>query len=199
MNMVEVSKYTKNISTLFNWEIKQGYIKDNVFQGKLEPTRKEKMMAVCATTVDASKRWIGNGSLEMLLENPKDHPRINQECIAKFVTGTTMNKIHSPPHYTQGYDAAGVSNEPIQHGLALRLFIPFDNAEIIDMQIDVTLHMNPPKKAIILRRNPETIVQFNVSSKQVRDFHIATCLYRSATKRRYDFRPGDWEPDTNLK
>ena len=75
MNMVEVSKYTKNISTLFNWEIKQGYIKDNVFQGKLEPTRKEQMMAVCATTVDASKRWIGNGSLEMLLENLKDHPR----------------------------------------------------------------------------------------------------------------------------
>ena len=104
MNMVEVSKYTKNISTLFNWEIKQGYIKDNVFQGKLEPTRKEKMMAVCATTVDASKRWISNGSLEMLLENPKDHPRINQEYITKFVTGTTMNKIHSPPHYTQGYD-----------------------------------------------------------------------------------------------
>ena len=197
MNMVEVSKYTKNISTLFNWEIKQGYIKDNVFQGKLEPTRKEKMMAVCATTVDASKRWIGNGSLEMLLENLKDHPRINQECIAKFVTGTTMNKLHSPPHYTQGYDAAGVSNEPIQH--ALRLFIPFDNAEIIDMQIRRHIAHESAQEGYLLRRNPGTIVQFNVSSKQVRDFHIATCLYRSATKRKYDFRPGDWEPDTNLK
>ena len=39
-----ISKYTKNVSTLFNWAIKQGYTRDNVFQGKLEPTRKKQVI-----------------------------------------------------------------------------------------------------------------------------------------------------------
>ena len=39
-----ISKYTKNVSALFNWEIKQGYTRDNVFQGKLESTRKKQVI-----------------------------------------------------------------------------------------------------------------------------------------------------------
>ena len=49
-----VLKHTERISALFNWAIKQGYISENVFRGKLEPIRKtEKIDEIWAINFNA--------------------------------------------------------------------------------------------------------------------------------------------------
>jgi len=161
----------------------------------LQP-RNDKLMAVCATTVEASKRWIGDGKMETLLDNLKSHFRIDQDYIATFLDGTIMTKLQSPPHYTQGYDPSSASDEPISNGVAVRLYIPFPipfpDAEIIDARIDGQAADESAHDGFLVRHNPGTIVQFNIPPKKVRELHIVTCHYKSATKRKYGFSPKDW-------
>ena len=39
MSQKTISKHTERVSALFNWAINQGYISENVFRGKLEPSK----------------------------------------------------------------------------------------------------------------------------------------------------------------
>jgi len=44
MSQRTISKHVEKVSALFNWAIKQGYISQNVFRGKLEPIRKTEVI-----------------------------------------------------------------------------------------------------------------------------------------------------------
>ena len=44
MSQRTISKHLERVSALINWAIKQGYISQNVFRGKLEPIRKTEVI-----------------------------------------------------------------------------------------------------------------------------------------------------------
>ena len=162
----------------------------------LDQPADKKMMAVCATNVPAAKRWLGNGKMSTILKNIEDHPRIDARPIARFVEGTLMMRgVESPlkRSHTKGYNPKSLSEEPIRHGLAMRLFIPYLDARIVDARIDGHPVSESATDGYQARRGPGTIVQFNIPPGKVNDLHIVTCEYRTEKPHPQGFRPEDWQ------
>ena len=85
-----ISKYTKNVSTLFNWAIKQGYTRDNVFQGKLESTRKKQVI----------EKYFTQDELDLVLGDSLKKYSLNQNRPERYwitmisaYSGTRLNEI----------------------------------------------------------------------------------------------------------
>ena len=98
-------------------------------------------------------------------------------------------------HYTQGYKSGTVTDKPIEHGLALRLYIPYNDARILDARIDGHAIEPSPTDGYSIRREPGTIIQFNIPPGKVHGLHMVTCQYSSAISqlRRNGFGAEDWE------
>ena len=85
-----ISKYTKNVSALFNWEIKQGYTRDNVFQGKLESTRKKQVIEKYFTP-DELDLVLGDSLKKYSLN--KNRPERYWITMISAYSGTRLNEI----------------------------------------------------------------------------------------------------------
>ncbi|NLE36854.1 MAG: hypothetical protein GX621_02385 [Pirellulaceae bacterium] len=156
----------------------------------------EKLMAVCATNVPAAKRWLGDGKMSTILNAIKDHPRIDAEAISQFVEGTLMTRGVPDPlkrTHRRGYNPQNTSEEPIEHGLAVRLFIPYVDARIVDARINGHPVAESAADGYQVRHGPGTIVQFNIPPGKVDDVHFVTCEYRTEKPHRQGFQPEDWE------
>ena len=85
-----ISKYTKNVSALFNWEIKQGYTRDNVLQGKLESTRKKQVIEKYFTP-DELDLVLGDSLKKYSLN--KNRPERYWITMISAYSGTRLNEI----------------------------------------------------------------------------------------------------------
>jgi hypothetical protein len=160
-----------------------------------QPPVTDKLIGVCATTIEGAKRWLADESLEVFVRNLADHPRINQKYIADFVAGTVMDRVpaFNKAHYTQGYDPENTSNDSLRHGLSLRLFIPFNDAQIVEARIDGYPVQKSRTDGYQIRQNPGTVMQFNIPPGKVSDFHVASVEYDTPTNRKQGFHSEDWE------
>ena len=157
----------------------------------------DKMMAVCATNVPAALRWIGNGAMPTVLEKIKEHPGIDAAAIERFVEGTLLRGFEHPNKRTfeRGYNRKNTSEAPIEHGLAMRLFIPHLDARIVDARINGHSVSESATDGYQVRHGPGTIVQFNIPPGKVGEIHFVTCEYQTEKRHRQGFRPEDWELD----
>ena len=158
------------------------------------PPARDKLMAVCATTVSAAEQWLTDKDIGAVIKGLKAHDRIDADYLADFVSGTPIAELERP-HYTQGYKSGTVTDEPIEHGLALRLYIPYNDARILDARIDGHAVEPSPTDGYSIRREPGTIIQFNIPPGEVNGLHMVTCQYSSAISqsRRNGFGAEDWE------
>ena len=85
-----ISKYTKNVSALFNWAIKQGYTRDNVFQGKLESTRQKQVIEKYFTQ-DELDLVLGDSLKKYSLN--KNRPERYWITMISAYSGTRLNEI----------------------------------------------------------------------------------------------------------
>ena len=156
-------------------------------------TKVGRLMGVCATTTKASEKWIGNGTKEVLLANVVGLKHINFRQIVEFASGVPM-KVTSPPHYTLGYKTGEVSDEPVKHGMSMRLWIQYKDADIIEACIDGHKVKQSEVDGYMVRRDPGTIVQFNIPPGKVRDVHFASVAYKVGTVHKQGFdQAGDWD------
>ncbi len=153
-----------------------------------------RIMSLCATTTGASEEWFGNGTKNDIMARLSKHPKMNHEYLAELVKGRAVG-IRTPPHYALGYKSGEVTDAPIQNGLAMRVFIPYDDAEIYDTRIDGYPVERSEVNGYIVRQGPGTIVQFNIPPKQVGDVHAVSLKYNVPRLHRQGF---DQDSDWNL-
>ena len=152
-----------------------------------------KILSICATTTKASEKWIGNGTKDILLSNLSQHEHLNFEYITRFVQGIPMG-MTNPPHYSLGYKSGTVSDEPIKHGMSMRLFVPYKDAEIYEACIDGYEVNQSGVDGYIVRRGPGTIVQFNIPPSKVGEIHIVSLKYKVAKLHKQGFdQESDWD------
>lgn len=152
-----------------------------------------KIMSICATTTDASEKWIGYGTKKDILTNLSNHKKIKSEYIAEFVRGLPVG-IRTPPHYSLGYKSGEVSDAPIRNGMAMRVFIPYRGAEIYDARIDGYEVRQSEVDGYMVRRGPGTIVQFNIPPQKVGGIHVVSLKYKVARLHRQGFdQARDWD------
>lgn len=149
------------------------------------PEPRGTMMAFCATTPDGAA-LLADKSIERIAERLKGHPDFDGEAIARFVDTT--------PAVNAECSGAGTAEgaTPIEHGLAIRLLIPYRTARIKHLRLDGDPIEESSTDGYVVYRDPGTIVQVNIPPGQVNDLHIVTCAYDPGEKRRAGFTEGDW-------
>ena len=152
-----------------------------------------RIMTICATTTEASEKWLGYGTRADIMTNLPKHPRIKHEYIAEFVKGLPVS-IRTPPHYSLGYKSGKVSDAPIRNGMAMRVSIPYIGAEIYDTRIDGEEVGLSQVDGYMVRRGPGTIVQFNIPPGKVRGLHMVSLKYKVSKLHRQGFdQDSDWD------
>lgn len=165
--------------------------------GHPEPAR-DCMMAFCATTPAGIEKYLAPGGepsidgpgahLDVVLERIRREPRFNAEAVRAYVTEAPST--HAATKCPQGPAASG---EPPQNGLALRLHIPYADAQIQQVRLDGHLLEPSARQGYQSWGAPGTTLQVNVPPGEVEDFHIVTCRYQTKTDRRAGFTSTDWE------
>ena len=164
----------------------------------VSPTTKlGRLMGVCATTTKGSEKWIGNGTKKVLLATTVGLKHVNFSQIAEFANGVPM-AVTSPPHYSLGYKTGVVSDEPVQHGMSMRLWVQYKDAEIIEACIDGHKVNQSEVDGYMVRRGPGTIVQFNIPPGKVREVHFVSVAYKVGTVHKQGFdQESDWDFKVN--
>ena len=158
-----------------------------------------RMMAFCATTPDAIQRFLTPDgvrtamggdyvTIAAVLDRIRTVQRFDVDAIAEFVRPSTM--LHA---CTLRPVEPGRAAGPPRHGLALRLHIPYADAEIEEVRLDGHLIKPSAREGYQMWGNPGTTVQVNIPPGKVADFHIVTCRYRTEANRRNGFVPEDWD------
>jgi hypothetical protein len=156
-------------------------------------TKVGRIMGVCATTTKASEKWIGNGTKKVLLASTVGLKHINFRQIAEFASGVPM-EVTSPPHYSLGYKTGEVSDEPLKHGMSIRLWIQYKDADIIEACIDGHKVKQSEVDGYMVRRGPGTIVQLNIPPGKVREVHFVSVAYKVGTVHKQGFdQESDWD------
>ncbi len=147
-----------------------------------------KMAAVCATNVPAAEKWIGDGGLPGVWDRLESHPRINAKYLKALTKGTLWERVD----YPMWFNRENRSTDPIEQGLAVRLYVPYPDAKLTDVRIDGRPVRESATDGYVARRNAGTIIQYNIPPGEVGDIHVVTCQYEANEKAPRGFRAADW-------
>lgn len=156
---------------------------DQLSYGCAHPEPRGTMMAFCATN-DRGAEYLQPKTIGEVLDGLEGVPGFDLPALRDFHRRT--------PARNAATMTDGGPGEPIEHGLAIRLLIPYRDAEITHLALNGHPLAQSPRDGYQVRRDPGTVVQVNIPPGEVRDLHIVTCAYDEDTRRRSGFRPEDW-------
>jgi len=148
------------------------------------------LMGYVATTPQAGEqiRW---KSVSDVLARLRNDPRFDAEALAGVAARSPAHGFGGSKYATyKPSDAADV--EPVQHGLSVRLLIPYADAQVSEVRLDGHLLQESATEGYDIRHGPGTIVEIGIPPGKTKDVHIVSCLYDTPTKRRAGFTPEDW-------
>jgi len=141
---------------------------------------------VCAITPEASK--LLDADKAKCVTNLKGVPGIRVDAIKAFVEAGPELKLH----VARAGRTSTTGGGPIQHGMALRLRIPYRNPQLLDLRLNG--HMIPESRSDGFHQwyaDGYTQVQINIPPKKTRtsDLYIVTCAYKPDVRRTYGWKP----------
>jgi hypothetical protein len=122
------------------------------------------------------------------LANLRDRPGFQTAAIEAFFQDGPEVKLYVEP----GRSTGAVAREPLQHGLALRLRIPYRQPELVDLRLNGRLLPASPTDGYrTWFADGYTQVQIDVSAATVKasDLLVVTCAYKPDIPRRYGWSP----------
>ena len=172
------------------WE-RQG----SVLHGPYNPQMDGCMVYACATSPAAADRWLGDRSLEAIRERLPGCPGVDAAPILALLDRHPSGggQWGPEPHlYLTGGERPSDAPEPIRHGLALRLRIPYSRARVLDVRLNGhELDNSPTDGFISWRARGYVYVQANIppplSANQ--DLFIVTVEYDPCERRRQGWVP----------
>jgi hypothetical protein len=152
----------------------------------LYPQFEGRDMFVCAVTNDAVA--VLDGNKEKFASNLKNVPGVRADAIEAFVKAGPEIMLH----IDRRRSAQQAKREAIQHGIALRLRIPYRHPELLDLRLNG--HLLPESRVDGFHRwyaDGYTQVQINIPPEGARksDLFVVTCAYKPVVRRSYGWKP----------
>ncbi|MHB8971604.1 MAG: M14 family zinc carboxypeptidase [Pirellulaceae bacterium] len=166
--------------------------------GLLDPVVEGRAMGVCATSTSAAKKWLSAPSLQAVVSALRDHSGMNADAIAHFVVGWPGGQNNPEAFFAlEGGGGTGQPSEesPIQHGLCLRLRLPYRKAKVLDLRVNGhPVAASETDGSITWIARGCTFVQINLSPSRLRsdNLFLVTCQYDPGETR------GHWDSWRNI-
>ena len=161
------------------------------------PEPRNSIVILVATLPEARARYtpgegskapgIGKPNIGPVFESIKENPRFNGGALDAFRRETTAQYLE------WAYPAYDGPSSPIEHGLAIRLLLPYPSVKFSHLKLDGHDIAPSESDGYIEYHNPGTIVQINIPPGKVQDFHVITGLFDSDAKRVNGFHAEDWQ------
>ena len=165
-----------------------------LFPGMIDPMVEGKIMYVCATSHAAAGRWLAEPALERFVARLSQHDGVDTEPICRFVAGWPAGQ-NGPEAFltTQPSERASgqALREPIAHGLAMRLRLPYERAALVDLRLNGhPLRRSESNGFVEWVARGYTYVQINIPPERTRaeELFVVTCEYDPREIR------GHWSP-----
>ncbi len=175
--------------------------------GTLDPAVRGKMMCVLSTSPAADETYLPDPSLKTFVQRVQEHPNMNGEVIAKFADGWPAGQNNPEPWLAlqrrhaerrierQGSESSGASGDGpdrIQHGACLRLRLPYQQAQIIDLRLNGRpVPQSETDGFLTWIARGCTYIQISLSPEHLgkENLFVVTCEYDPREKRtRWDYR-----------
>lgn len=169
--------------------------------GILDPVVEGRLMCACATSPAAARKWLAGRSLAATVEGLAANPRVDAAALTRFTAGWPAGQNAPQPYLAlqsgsvdQGTSPMGkpgsvttqTDSSPIEHGLCLRLRLPYGKARILDLRLNGH-KMNPSATDGFVQWAARgcTFIQINLSPSRLRadELLLATCEYDPQEKR----------------
>jgi len=151
------------------------------------PEPRGSMLAFFSADPAAVKRIVARKRLEAVVDKLKAEEGYDTTALADFLQTTpALNAALTGPLTTK------VTSRTIEHGVAIRLLIPYPDAELTHIRLDGHPIGESDTDGYAVYHNPGTIVEVSIPPGKVRSFHVVTCAYTSKADRRPGFSPEDW-------
>jgi len=161
-----------------------------IFYGQASPPpARGSMMGYVSTTEKGLK--LRGGCFSNAFENLRGLPHFDIEGLVEAASGFPYKAFSVPrPHYKP--DEGAIDAGPIEHGLVIRLMVPYRDARIEEVRLDGHLVSESDAGGYHLKRGPGLILEFAIPPDKVKDLHIVSCKYDTDTVRRAGFTSEDW-------
>lgn len=162
------------------------------FAAASPPPPRDTMMGYVSTTPEGRKKMRGAKVSELFKELASD-PRFDAEGLKQAAAAYPYSSFGGPRESYKPID--GVKPEeagPIEHGVVVRLMVPYADATITEVRRDGHLLDESETDGYYLTYGPGVIVEIAIPPDQVEDFHIISCEYDTPTVRRPGFTAADW-------
>jgi hypothetical protein len=158
--------------------------------GTASPTPARDTLMAYVTTNHEARRHL-EGQVSEAVARLADDPRFDHDGLMAAARRFPYGGFGGPrPHYKPDYGA--FASGPIEHGLVVRLLIPYLDATLTEVRLDGHLISAGDEGGYSLTRGPGTIVEIPIAPERVRDIHFVSCTYETPTVRRPGFTPEDW-------
>ena len=173
---------------------------DELTFGFVDPVVEGKAMCVLSISQAADKSYLADPTVAAVTKSVCKYQRMDAEAVARFANGWPAGQNH--PHawfYLQRRAAKTGANKqkpkeastgdqpkPIEHGLCLRLRLPYAKATITDLRLNG--HPLPSSETDGFTQwvaRASTYIQVNLSPARLRqdDLFVVTCAYDPGEKR----------------
>ncbi len=147
------------------------------------------VLYVCATSTAAAREWLAEKAMPRFATKIAGHPAMEGKVIRQAVANLPDAPGHFDAHlYLEKGDVPGSREKPIEHGLALRLRIPYSKARITDLRLNgrpVSVSESDGYLTWVARGF--IYVQLNIPPERCLkdDLFVITCAYDPGERRRF--------------
>ena len=156
-----------------------------LFFGVAHPEERGRMAAFFGSNPAEVLPILGDRRLEAVLNNLRDHSGYNWPVLTGFFGNIRSVRVG-------GLDplAPTATADPLQHGVNLRLLLPYPDAKLTHLALNGT---NLKPNDYFVYHNPGTIVEIPIAPEEhPPPLQIVTCRYETRTCRRSGFTSADW-------
>ena len=154
-----------------------------ILHGSNRPSAVGRLIYACATSPAAAEQWLKERSLPAFAAKMKAHPKMHGDRIARLCEGFPTHEGQWGPSANMSMAGGGAKEtewKPVEHGLALRLRIPFPKAKQNDLWMNGELVRKGERDgSVSWVARGFTYVQVNIPPERCRreDFFVITVEY----------------------
>jgi len=160
-----------------------------IVHGQVNPAKEGQILYVCATTPQASQQWLGDRALRGVAQRLSRHPSIDTNPILPLVQQYPDYPGQWGAEANLGLSGGGTSDEeakPIEHGLSLRLRIPYARASLGQVFLNgraIQVSDGAGYETWVARGF--TVLQINIppATSRAEDLFVVTCEYDPGERR----------------
>ena len=189
--LLAVAAYGKNASERRKSRVELWQKLPHLYYGTAAPTPARDTLMGYVSTCGAQKNPLTNRRVTKVITGLEGNPQFDAAGL-RAAADLFPYGAFGGPRPERKVEEGALADGPIEHGIVLRLLVPYGDATITEVRLDGHALAESETDGYHLTRGPGVTVEIAIPPGRMKDFHIVSCNYDTPTQRRSGFTAADW-------